>query len=84
MARVTLFGAFQDMAGWRTRESDAGTLGALRDELAAEHAPLGERLELASTLVILNGAVAPRGRHADDTPLSPGDEVGFGPPVSGG
>nr|WP_315050381.1 MoaD/ThiS family protein [uncultured Brevundimonas sp.] len=84
MARVTLFGAFQDMAGWRTRELDAGTLGALREALSTEHSPLGERLEHASTLVILNGAVAPRGRHADDTPLSPDDEVGFGPPVSGG
>ena len=84
MARVTLFGAFQDMAGWRTREIDVGTLGALRDGLATEQASLGERLAHPSTLVILNGAVAPRGRHADDTALSSDDEVGFGPPVSGG
>ncbi len=84
MARVTLFGAFQDMAGWRTREAPAETLGGLREALAAEHPPLGERLAHPSTLVILNGAIAPRGQHADDTPLSPDDEVGFGPPVSGG
>lgn len=84
MAQVTLFGAFQDIAGWRTRRIEAATLGALKEAVAASDNRLAERLAHRSTLVILNQTIAPHGLLDDDTALSADDEVGFGPPVSGG
>lgn len=81
---MTLFGAFQDLAGWRTRRIEAATLGALKAAVAGEDDRLAERLGHRSTLVILNQTIAPHGRLGDDSVLSADDEVGFGPPVSGG
>lgn len=81
---MTLFGAFQDLAGWRTRRIEAATLGALKAAVAGEDDRLAERLGHRSTLVILNQTIAPHGRLGDDSALSADDEVGFGPPVSGG
>lgn len=84
MAQVTLFGAFQDLAGWRTRRIEAPTLGALKAAVADGDGRLAERLGHGSTLVILNQTIAPQGLVGDDAALSVDDEVGFGPPVSGG
>lgn len=81
---MTLFGAFQDLAGWRTRRIEAATLGALKAAVAGEDDRLAERLGHRSTLVILNQTIAPHGRLGDDSALSADDDVGFGPPVSGG
>ena len=81
---MTLFGAFQDLASWRTRRIEAATLGALKAAVAGEDDRLAERLGHRSTLVILNQTIAPHGRLGDDSVLSADDEVGFGPPVSGG
>lgn len=84
MARVRLFGAFQDMAGWADRQIEADTLGAVITKLAAETPSLAERLRHRSTLVILNETLTPLGRRDDALPLQPTDELAFGPPVSGG
>lgn len=84
MAQVTLFGAFQDIAGWRTRRIPAATLGALKAAVAGGDERLSERLAHLSTLVVLNQTISPHGLLADETPLNDDDEVGFGPPVSGG
>ena len=81
---MTLFGAFQDLAGWRTRRIEAATLGALKAAVAGKDHRLAERLGHRSTLIILNQTIAPHGRLGDDSALSADDEVGFGPPVSGG
>ena len=79
MARVLMFGALAELAGWRERVIDAGSLGVLRAMLAAEDAGLGERLAGPGTCAILNAEMV-RG----DPVLSAGDEVAFIPPVSGG
>lgn len=84
MARVTLFGAFSDRAGWRDAEIEAATLGELRNRLSARDPWLGEQIALASTLIILEGAIQPSRHIGDDRPLPQDAEVGFGPPVSGG
>lgn len=81
---MTLYGAFQDLAGWRTRRIEAATLGALKVAVAGDDARLAERLAHRSTLVILNQAIAPHGLIGDGTALAEDDEVGLGPPVSGG
>lgn len=79
MARVLMFGALQDAAGWREREIDAASLTALRATLASEDATLGERLSGPGVFAVVNKAMA-----REDRPLSPADEVAFIPPVSGG
>lgn len=84
MAKVLLFGALGDLAGWSERDVPADTLGALRGAVAGDDARLGERLAHASTLVILNDALLPAGQRRDDRTLAPADEVAFGSPVSGG
>ena len=84
MATVKLFGAFSDMAGWSERTLEGSTLGALKAAIAADDARLGERLDHASTLVILNAVLTPRSLRGDDQPIASTDEVAFGPPVSGG
>ena len=79
MARVLMFGALAEVAGWRERVIDAGSLAALRAMLADEDAGLGVRLSGPGTCTILNAEMV-RG----DAVLSAGDEVAFIPPVSGG
>lgn len=84
MAQVTLFGSYQDLAGWRTRAVPGGSLGAIRQAVAAENAALGEQLGHPCTLVIVNERLVGRGDGADAHPLAESDDVAFGPPVSGG
>lgn len=79
MARVLMFGALQDLAGWRERSIDAHSLDGLRAMLATEDAGLAERLKSLGVFAVVNKVMV-RG----DRPLSPDDEVAFVPPVSGG
>lgn len=81
MARVLLFGPLRDLAGWRERvlEPAPRSLAELRERLAHEDAALGEALAAPGVQVALNQAIV-RGEAA----LSPGCEVAFLPPMSGG
>ena len=79
MARVLMFGALAEAAGWRERAFDAGSLSVLRSMLSAEDAGLGERLSGPGVCAIVNTEMV-RG----DLPLTAADEVAFIPPVSGG
>lgn len=79
MARVLMFGALAEIAGWRERIVEADSLSGLRAWLAGEDVTLGERLAGAGVFAVVNHDMA-RGDHT----LSPDDEVAFVPPVSGG
>lgn len=79
MARVLMFGALADAAGWRERTVDVTSLGALRAMLAVEDETLGERLSGPGVFAVVNQDMV-RGDHA----LEVDDEVAFIPPVSGG
>jgi molybdopterin synthase sulfur carrier subunit len=80
MARVLLFGPLRDLAGWREREvGEAASIAALRALLAREDARLGAALCAPGVQVALDRAIV-RG----DRPLTPGAEVAFLPPMSGG
>jgi molybdopterin synthase sulfur carrier subunit len=79
MARVLMFGALRDLAGWRERTIDATSLNDLRALLAAEDPDLGERLDGPGVFAVIQQTLV-RG----DRPLAPDDEVAFVPPVSGG
>ena len=79
MARVTMFGALQQVAGWRERSFEVASLNQLRAELAAEDEILDARLCGPGVVAVVNHEMV-RGDH----PLEPGDEVAFLPPVSGG
>lgn len=79
MARVLLFGRFRDLAGWREREIEAGTLSDLRGVLIAEDADFGAALVGPGVQVAVDQTIV-RG----DVALSPRSEVAFLPPMSGG
>jgi molybdopterin synthase sulfur carrier subunit len=79
MARVLLFGPLRDLAGWRERQVEAGSLSALRVALAELDADLGEALSGAGVQVAIDQAVV-RG----EAMLTAGSEVAFLPPMSGG
>ncbi len=79
MARVLLFGPLRDLAGWREREVEAGSLSDLRARLAAEDAALGKALQGPGVQVAIDQALV-RG----DADLPPAAEVAFLPPMSGG
>ncbi len=79
MARVLLFGALSDIAGWREREVAASALSALRAQLAADDPRLGEALTRPGVQVALDRVLA-RG----DAALAPAAEVAFMPAMSGG
>lgn len=78
MARVLLFGALADAAGWRERDIEGDTIEALRQHLAGDER-LAERLSRPGLMTVLNQVVV-RGDH----PVGKDDEVAFAPPVSGG
>ena len=79
MARVLLFGRLSDVAGWRERDIDSASLGALRDLLAGEDESLAQALAAPGVQIALDQAII-RG----DAALSAGSEVAFLPPMSGG
>jgi molybdopterin synthase sulfur carrier subunit len=78
VARVLLFGAFADVAGWREREVEGGSTEALVAVLS-EHEGLAERLARPGRMTVVNRVVV-RG----DVAVTAEDEVAFAPPVSGG
>ena len=81
MAKVVLLGRLRDVAGWRERTlaSPPATLSALRDLLAQEDPALGEALTGKGVQAAVNKALV-----REDAALSPGDEIAFLPPMSGG
>jgi len=79
MARVLMFGALAEVAGWREQTLEAGTLADLRALLTEANPALGERLSGPGVFAVVNKAMV-RG----DCVLAVDDEVGFVPPVSGG
>ena len=79
MARVLLFGPLRDLAGWRERRIETGSLAHLRTLLADEDADLGAALGGPGVQVAVDQAVV-RG----DVALAEGSEVAFLPPMSGG
>ncbi len=79
MARVLLFGRLSDVAGWRSRDLESGSIAALRRLLSEEDALLGEALAAPGVQVALDQAIV-RG----DAVLSARSEVAFLPPMSGG
>ena len=79
MARVLLFGPLRDLAGWRERQVEAGSLSDLRSLLTAEDADLGAALAGKGVQVAVDQAVV-RGEIA----LNAASEVAFLPPMSGG
>jgi molybdopterin synthase sulfur carrier subunit len=81
VAKVLLFGRLRDVAGWRERDVDPApaTLSSLLVSLSAEDAALGEALRGPGVQAAVDKAVV-RG----DVSLSPGSEVAFLPPMSGG
>lgn len=79
MPKVLMFGALEQVAGWRERTIDVDTLDALRGLLGREDDRLGARLSSPGVFAVVNHAMV-RGDQA----LAPDDEVAFIPPVSGG
>lgn len=79
MATVILFGALQDLGGWRERTIETASLWDLKALLNRENPGLGARLSGPGVFAVVNRDMA-RGDH----PLGPDDEVAFIPPVSGG
>lgn len=86
--RVRLFAGLREQAGWGERliqlDARPGTQGTtaadLWRQLALDACPGEESTELPATVrVAINQAFA-----APDSPLSPGDEVAFLPPITGG
>jgi molybdopterin synthase sulfur carrier subunit len=79
--RVLLFGRLGDLAGWRERSFDPppGTLFELKRLIAAADSALGAALSGPGVQAAINRAIV-RG----DARLSPGAEVAFLPPMSGG
>lgn len=79
MARVLLFGPLRDLAGWREKRIEAGSVSALRIALAEEDAELGAAIGGPGVQVAVDQALV-RG----DAALSDASEVAFLPPMSGG
>lgn len=84
MPKVTLFGAFQDMAGWREREVEASDLSGLIDRLEADTPELADHLRRTTTLVIVGQKSVPASERLARHLLDATASVAFGPPVSGG
>jgi sulfur-carrier protein len=79
--RVLLFGPLRDIAGWRERVIDPppATLSALKAVLAGLDASLGAALQGPGVKAAVDKAIT-----LGDPVLSPGGEVAFLPPMSGG
>ena len=79
MARVLLFGALSDLAGWRERDIDASPVSALKAIIAADDAALGEALDGKGVQIAVDQAIV-----RADADLTAKSEVAFLPPMSGG
>lgn len=79
MARVLMFGALQQAAGWRERRFEVDSLETLRAVIRDEDPELADRLAGPGVFAVVNQDMV-RGDH----PLALQDEVAFVPPVSGG
>ena len=79
MARVLLFGALSDLAGWREKTLEAMSVSDLRRQLSATDTPLGEALDSPGVQVAVDQVIV---RH--DATLTATSEVAFLPPMSGG
>ncbi|MBA3728160.1 MAG: MoaD/ThiS family protein [Actinobacteria bacterium] len=76
--RILLFASLREIAGTDALESSAVSVGDLIEELTARLGPEFARILRAGAIVV-NGSTA-----GPDQALSPDDEVGLLPPVSGG
>lgn len=79
MARVLLFGALSDIAGWRERDVESHSIASLRALLTAQDQRLGDALGGPGVQVAVDQAIV-RG----EARLSARSEVAFLPPMSGG
>jgi sulfur-carrier protein len=79
MARVLLFGPLRDLAGWRERSIEADDIATLTALLATEDPDLGAALRGPGVKVAVDQAIV-----LGEASLSPGTEVAFLPPMSGG
>ena len=79
MARVLLFGALSDLAGWREKTLEAMTVSDLRRQLSEADEALGDALEGPGVQVAVDQVLV---RH--DAALTAASEVAFLPPMSGG
>jgi sulfur-carrier protein len=79
MARVLLFGALADAAGWRERTVEAPAISTLRERLVAEAPGLEAALTRPGVQVALDKTLT-----RADAPLTAASEVAFLPPMSGG
>ncbi len=81
MARVLLFGRLRDLAGWRERVFEPAPAGlpALKAMIRAQDARLADALEGPGVRAAVDRVLA-----SGDAALSPGCEVAFLPPMSGG
>ena len=79
MARVLLFGPLRDLAGWRDRRFEAGSIEALRAAIAVEDADLAQALAGPGVQVAVDQQIV-----RSDVALSNDSEVAFLPPMSGG
>jgi molybdopterin synthase sulfur carrier subunit len=81
VARVLLFGRLRDLAGWRERvfEPPPERLSALKAMIRSQDAGLADALEGPGVQAAVGRALT-RG----DATLTPGCEVAFLPPMSGG
>ena len=84
VVRVRLFAALRERAGWGERlvplEASLSSAADLWQRLALEGGPAAGAGRLPPSIrVAINQAFA-----TPDTPLRPGDEVAFLPPITGG
>ena len=79
MAQVLLFGRLADLAGWRDKAVEAGSLAALRTLIADQDPALAEALAGPGVQVAVDKALV-RGEAV----LTATTEVAFLPPMSGG
>ena len=84
MVRVRLFAGLRERAGWGERlvplEASLTSAADLWQRLGLDDGPVADAGVLPTSIrVAINQAFA-----APDTPLRPGDEVAFLPPITGG
>lgn len=80
MVRVLLFGRLSDIAGWRQRTyATADKLSALKALIRADDAALADAIEGPGVRAAVDKVLT-----LGDALLTPGAEVAFMPPMSGG